>query len=61
MRDDQPIILTKDEIRELICQGVEDALIQVWMLKTLWKLRQTSGIYECGGYPLRRQRLKEYW
>lgn len=29
MRDDQQIILTKDEIRELISQGVQDALIRL--------------------------------
>lgn len=31
MRDDQPIILTKDEIRDLICQGVEDAMTRLGM------------------------------
>lgn len=31
MRDDQPIILTKDEIRELISQGVQDAMTRFGM------------------------------
>lgn len=30
-REDQPIILTKDEIRHLICQGVEDAMTKLGM------------------------------
>lgn len=29
MNNDQPILLTKEEIRELICSGVEDALIRL--------------------------------
>lgn len=31
IRDDQPIILTRDEIRHLICQGVEDAMTRFGM------------------------------